>query len=537
MNEFSAINYEPLTLKIARISGFHRQRGLSILSRLQIIKSIFLGSLQYKLGIVPLNKSHEKELNKIIYNFLWKGVDQISRSKAEEHLQNGGINLERLSTRSSAAHAMMVFRLSRPDNTHLASQIFKQELKQLGGTRLLQGRPNSSLIKSLKLNNFKTTLTYFTSILPLVRPVFCHLISVNGSSYPDLEFPYNKELAHKGFIFASDYYFKDGKPVSPDHMMKLNLSPHAQMAFISVHSRLPSTWRNQILDDGGRVSPIPKNVANPLDHHLQSLEIFYKSFELDFLDAEGFCSDKPASQKVLINLFRSTLRNPPSKQQSRFPDIPDNFWPTIYTRHKITFIDTPNQAFEFNKVRDMVNGNHILYKKGKSSSEKCPYCPCLKQTNNHLFTECPVVNAFWLEIELQFYEVTGKIENIEKMLGRFAINPKLPECVAANHVILIACQVIHKYNYENKFPPTKEVVHRLIQLYYKENIFFSTKSRKKWNYFYDVWKNISLCINKTVPFSIADGYPTQILSPRLKALTFNLQQHLELLDEFSDQAD
>jgi hypothetical protein len=152
----------------------------------------------------------------------------------------------------------------------------------------------------------------------------------------------------------------------------------------------------------------------------------------------------------------------------------------------------------------LIHGNHILCKKGKAVSGKCTYCPCPEQSNKHLFSECPVIRCFWIQIESLFYDVTGHITDIEKNVGRSGDYNHNPDIIAANHVILLSCQVIHKNNIEQKLPTTKEVAHKLMQLYYKENVYFSTKPKKKWNLFYDIWKNIAVCINKVIPFSIAE---------------------------------
>jgi hypothetical protein len=238
------------------------------------------------------------------------------------------------------------------------------------------------------------------------------------------------------------------------------------------------------------------------------------------------------NQRKLINVYRQTIVVPPSKQQDRYPDVAD--WDLLYIRQKFTFVDIPNQAFEFNKVRDLVNGNHILFKKGKATSEKCTFCPCPDQTNWHLFVDCPVIDCFWKQIQILFLDVTGPISPTERMFGRVSQKPKDPETIATNHVIMITCQVIHKNNINTNLPTTKEVIHSLMQLYFKENIYFSTKSQKKWNYFYEIWRTITKCINKEVPFSVADGIPKPILSQKLQQSAANLQEFLEIANALQE---
>jgi hypothetical protein len=154
-----------------------------------------------------------------------------------------------------------------------------------------------------------------------------------------------------------------------------------------------------------------------------------------------------------------------------------------------------------------------------------------------LFVECPVIRCFWIQIEIAFFEITGNISDDEKMLGRVGSDLKDPNLSAVNRVILFTCQSIHKSNIENKLPTTKEVALNLIQLYYKENVYFSTKSNKKWDLFYNIWTNLSSCINRIIPFSISNGIPKSILSPRLQEQYKNFQEFLELSEEFKINSD
>jgi hypothetical protein len=234
MNQFSELHWEPETDKLSQIYVMHESQCLSILSRIQITKSILLESLQYKLNIVPLNSRHEKHMSKIIYDFIWNGVDQISRIKAEQTLENGGLCLDRHSTRANAAMAINIFRLSNPDNKPIGAKLFKSELNNLGGVRLLQGKPDTTLIDAISLGNIKIIVQSYSSILPTPETAFGHLSSVHGSVHSFGTFPYHKELATNGFIFVSDFYNKNGSPLSTSYRLRLGLSPNAQLAFYGV---------------------------------------------------------------------------------------------------------------------------------------------------------------------------------------------------------------------------------------------------------------------------------------------------------------
>ena len=66
-------------------------RGLSLYGKITIIKS--LPKMLYVFSILPTSGDFIKQLNAIIYNFLWKGPDKIARQAAINDLEFGGLNV------------------------------------------------------------------------------------------------------------------------------------------------------------------------------------------------------------------------------------------------------------------------------------------------------------------------------------------------------------------------------------------------------------------------------------------------------------
>ena len=75
-----------------------RCRGLSLFGKVTIIKSFLLPKILYVLLVVPALQDFIKQLNTIIYNFLWNGADKIARSAAINDIGFGGVNLIDLET-------------------------------------------------------------------------------------------------------------------------------------------------------------------------------------------------------------------------------------------------------------------------------------------------------------------------------------------------------------------------------------------------------------------------------------------------------
>ena len=70
-----------------------RCRGLSLLGKITIIKSFLLSKMTYVFSVLPTPQEFIKQLNTIIYNFLWNGPDKIARLAVINDIKYGGLRL------------------------------------------------------------------------------------------------------------------------------------------------------------------------------------------------------------------------------------------------------------------------------------------------------------------------------------------------------------------------------------------------------------------------------------------------------------
>ena len=73
-------------------------RGLSLLGKVTIIKSLLLPKVLYVLSILPSPSEFIKAFQTIIYSFLWKGPDKISRTAVINDFEFGGLKVTDLTT-------------------------------------------------------------------------------------------------------------------------------------------------------------------------------------------------------------------------------------------------------------------------------------------------------------------------------------------------------------------------------------------------------------------------------------------------------
>ena len=67
-------------------------RGLTLLGKIQIVKTFVIPKFMSKAAIISISKDLIKE-NLLIYGFIWKGHDKIKRSAIINDIENGGLKM------------------------------------------------------------------------------------------------------------------------------------------------------------------------------------------------------------------------------------------------------------------------------------------------------------------------------------------------------------------------------------------------------------------------------------------------------------
>ena len=71
-------------------------RNLTILGRIQIVKTFIVPIFMYRAGLISLEKEVIKEANSIIFDFIWKGKDKVKRSSLVSEIETGGLKAPHL---------------------------------------------------------------------------------------------------------------------------------------------------------------------------------------------------------------------------------------------------------------------------------------------------------------------------------------------------------------------------------------------------------------------------------------------------------
>ena len=78
---------------IKKLINIWSSRGLSLYGKVTVIKSLLIPKFVYVLSLLPTPKELVKELNRLLFQFLWKGRDKVTRVWAINDFEHGGLRM------------------------------------------------------------------------------------------------------------------------------------------------------------------------------------------------------------------------------------------------------------------------------------------------------------------------------------------------------------------------------------------------------------------------------------------------------------
>ena len=90
------LNVDELISSIQQKLRIWRWRDLTIIGRIQIVKTFIIPIFLYRASLILVNREFVKDVNKIIFDFIWMGKDKIKRSALIGDIEDGGLKAPHL---------------------------------------------------------------------------------------------------------------------------------------------------------------------------------------------------------------------------------------------------------------------------------------------------------------------------------------------------------------------------------------------------------------------------------------------------------
>ena len=445
---------------IKKLTDIWSSRGLSLYGKVTIIKSLLLPKVVYTSSLLPTPENIIKELNCLIYNFLWRGKDKVTRKSAINDYEGGGIKMVDIESMIKSLRLAWLKRIFG-DNSGAWKNYLEYLLNETGGLVLFNCNYN---VKDLTISSqfYMELLKWWSEFRKdnAVETDWIYRIWNNQEIKINNKPVFYKRYFNYGIQTVGDLRFDlnniDSYELIAKHIQKTNFLEWAGLRY-SVPLVLRSVYHN------------PDHTAlNP-------------SFKIDC----GLYDVTKKKSKDYYSLFvrkKACFPNNTRKLKCEF-NLTDEVLKKAFSLPHSVALEPYVKAFQFKVLNSILYTNSKLHKIGYLADDLCTFCKRESETMQHLFYDCSYSNSFWKEFELYYLSLTQ--QRIHLNLKDILIGLLTPELPLLNYLLLIgkiylwACR-------RNKELPSIRGFKSKVQLKYETEKYICTKNnnldmfRKKW---------------------------------------------------------
>ena len=397
-NDNRELNFEKAIEKLRTQLNIWKQRDLSLVGKIQIIKTFGISQIQYIMNMVTPTTEMLKTIKKLLNNFLWgSNVNKIKHTTMIAEYDKGGLKMPDVESILYAQRLMWARRYFSTEHRPW-KVFFEWQFEKIGGLSVFQNTsiaikeitkmPLMSFYESIiiawakcydipmDLENFKKQVLYFNKniVAPSGRTLF----------YPDL---YEKQL-----ISINDVIL-DRRLITPAEMkIAKNLTGIEFLHYTSVYTCL-------------------KRIPN-LAHLLQNAPL---NCIIHSTKSQMFGENSKSLYRKLCEKI-TEIPSSENKLSEMLAFDPDKF-KNIYRLPFLVTIETKLRAFQFKISHLIFYTNEMLFERKMVDSPLCTFCQAHTETLIHLFVSCSYVKPLWLSMENM---LDYSFSEAEKLLGCFS---------------------------------------------------------------------------------------------------------------------
>ncbi|XP_006821779.1 uncharacterized protein LOC102807742 [Saccoglossus kowalevskii] len=387
--EMQKINIEKPLNNLRKVLNQWKSRKLSIFGKTQIIKTFGLSQFTYILANTYVKNSVLKEVHKIVYNFIWEGVDRIARKTMIDGVGKGGIGMVDLYVTKKIQRILWLKHTISKETDHPWKYFVKEKLNKLGGDMLLKCNYSTRLLP-VKFSAFMTdcfdTWAENKGMQDNMDQVLWNnkLILIGGKSI------FYQNMYDSGIRFISDLYI-DGILKPWNEYKEKGLSLIDKLKWIGICNTVPEELKHCKVLENRETTIVIKNkqiLLEDLTKNMLKTEFISKIFV------------KPISECSLERKLNLEIE-----------------WKKMYKMITRLSIDTKSREFHFKLLHNILYTNDHLHKVNpeRFPEYQCTFCNEYSETYEHLFMTCKFTESLWHDVikelgrPLKITEVPGKL--------------------------------------------------------------------------------------------------------------------------------
>ena len=420
-----------------------RCRGLSLLGKITIIKSFLLSKMTYVFSVLPTSQEFIKQLNTIIFNFLWNGSDKITRLAAINDIKFGGLRLIDIETSIKSLRLAWLGRIFLSGRTPWKAFI-DHLLDNYGGIFFVSCNYDIkdynfySIFYNELLQWWDDFRNFFSTTSLTAENIIWNnkLIKIDGKSI------YYHNYVQAGITLTSQMQFNKSNVESYNIATSAGLKHSNFLTWSGIRSAIPGNLK--VLDvDGKKIGSLEFYCGEKLfDPLLCKSKQFYELL---------------ITKKAIVSRGFTKLKNAFGLDDSTVSKVFLN----LLSVSSETFV----RSFQFKLLNDIVFTNKRLAKIGYVQHDTCTFCKVNPETVYHLFYECPLTRVFWENFENFWFVLTGQRE---KLTLQDVYIGNLEKCELLNYFITLAKLHIWLSRKQSKIPKCEAFIELVDQKYRTE---------------------------------------------------------------------
>ena len=387
--EVTVHNFEERLNQIQKTINLWSMRGLSLFGKVTIIKTFLIPKLLYVSSIIETPYDILRRMERMIYKFLWKGPDKVTRNSVINKLEQGGLNLTDIETQIKALRLSWIPRIL-DERKGAWKSYFNFQLKNHGGVFLLSCNYD---VKDLNLN-----LTGFYAELLIwwadFRMSFFDMSRAENIIWNNKEIKINNKP-----VFYANYYslgitclrdllFEYDNVASYECFKRKGLHTNF-LAWTALRTSVPRSLKAEVLMD---------------EFDPMVLQDAHKVFDIKSAKSKQFYKLLLSKKAKLPNMSRRLIAD---------FDVEDMLEKIYFLPHNVAS-ETYVLSFQYRLLNYILFTNAKLFKIGLLLTDQCTFCNVNDETLYHLFFECSHVQAFW-ECFVEWWTVVAN-ENLSLTL-------------------------------------------------------------------------------------------------------------------------
>ena len=346
------LNFAATLESVKKLLAQWRRRGLTLIGKIQVLKSLIIPKFLYRLTNISCEDEIIKEINKVMYSYIWNGKDKIKRLAIINDIENGGLRMTHL---ESAIQAQRLMTLKRyvsnrdPSWTHILDSC----LKEVGGRFLLRCNFDVSKLPVKIPAFYKDCLVSWSSLVKWTNETMDGVLeqTIWNNKFILIE---NKSVYYSSFISIGlvtigDMLSRTGSFLGFDKLRQKGVTPSEYLQWLGLVHSLPPEWHLLMKN----VNSLPSCFTAIENKNLENVRVF--------LDGHSVDVKQLTSKKVYGSFIASRAKEPSSKVRfiEHFSD--ENLdWKTIYKIPFVSTIDTRTRIFQFRILHRILYTNSTL---------------------------------------------------------------------------------------------------------------------------------------------------------------------------------